>query len=315
MDKPIKAKVEAALFLTESPLKAQAVATMVGEDVNIVRQIILELIREYEERQGGLEVSDDNGYIIQVKDEFATLVNEFVPLEMPTSLIRTLSAIAIKQPVAQSEIIKIRGQGAYEHIKELTERELVSKKEDGRSPILTTTKKFQEYFRLSKDGKSLRQHLTDEDKESIEQAAAERATIPAIDTQGVFDASPDPDAEPIGMPAEVVSEQMVSEQADLVDSQEKDATNDESTTVSESESDVAGDQPQEEDGKAESQPSAPDGISIEPIPEASADQPVADDSDREVSLNSDKTEQREFFKANPANLDDVSAGAPSIDLT
>lgn len=184
----LKAKVEAALFLTEKPLKATAVAKIVQEDVDKVRRTIIELINDYEERNLGLEIADDSGYIIQVKDQYATLIDEFVPLEIPTSLIRTLSAIAIKQPVMQSEIIKIRGAGAYEHIKELIERELINKKEDGgRSPTLTTTKKFQEYFRLSKDGNSLRQVLIRQDKEREEQEAKN------AEAEETFDASPDSD--------------------------------------------------------------------------------------------------------------------------
>ena len=81
-----------------------------------------------------------------------------LPVEMSAALIRTLSAIAIKQPIPQSEIIRIRGAGAYEHIKELAEKELIAKRDDqgSRSPILSTTKKFQEYFRLTRDGKELR---------------------------------------------------------------------------------------------------------------------------------------------------------------
>src|SRR5579883_2433902 len=178
----LKSKIEAVLFLTDKPLRAQAVARIVNEDVQIVRQAILELINDFETRQGGLEISDDDGYIIQVKDEYASIIDEFVPMELPTSLIRTLSAIAIKQPVAQSEIIKIRGVGAYDHIKELIERELVIKKEEGgRSPQLTTTKKFQEYFRLSHDAKSLRQELKSADKPADE-AAANLSVAEGVDT-------------------------------------------------------------------------------------------------------------------------------------
>lgn len=189
----LKAQIEAALFLTEKPLRAQAVATIVNAEVNLVRQMILELIRDYEARNGGLEVSDDDGYIIQVKDEYTNLVDEFVPIDMPTALIRTLSAIAIKQPVMQSEIIKLRGAGAYDHIKDLLARELIMKREDGgRSPILTTTKKFQEYFRLSKDGKSFRQQMSGELKaasRSNEQAgesdvAADGAAIASAVAEG-----------------------------------------------------------------------------------------------------------------------------------
>ena len=193
MENNLKAKVEAALFLTEKPVKASAVAKIVGEDLDKVRRTILELIRDYEERDLGLEIADDNGYIIQVKDEYATLIDEFVPLEIPTSLIRTLSAIAIKQPVMQSEIIKIRGAGAYEHIKELMERDLVNKKEEGRSPTLTTTKRFQEYFRLSKDGKSLRQILIRQDKEAEAELEGDNENIENSESteNNSFDASPD----------------------------------------------------------------------------------------------------------------------------
>jgi segregation and condensation protein B len=173
----LKAKIEAILFLTDKPMRAQAIARIVNEDVQVVRQSLLELVHDYEERQSGLEIADDNGYIIQVKDQYSAIIDEFVPMEMPVALVRTLSAIAIKQPVAQSEIIKIRGAGAYDHIKELVERDLVTKKEDGRSPMLSTTKKFQEYFRLSQDAKSLRNELRKEEKKEA-QAAAEGEELP-----------------------------------------------------------------------------------------------------------------------------------------
>jgi segregation and condensation protein B len=165
----LKSSIEAILFLTDKPLKAQSIARIVNQDVQLVRQAILELIHDYENRESGLEIGDDDGYMIQVKDEFASIIDEFVPLELPTALVRTLSAIAIKQPVSQSDIIKIRGAGAYEHVKELLERELVLKKEEGgRSPTLSTTKKFQEYFRLSRDAKSLRDEL----KHQVTEAAS-----------------------------------------------------------------------------------------------------------------------------------------------
>lgn len=178
----LKRQIEALLFLTDKPLKAQVIARSVNQDVQLVRQAMLELINDYEERNGAIEIADEDGYMMQVKDEYSNLVDEFAPFEMPTSLVRTLSAIAIKQPVMQSEIIKLRGAGAYDHIKELMVRELIHKKEDGRSPILTTTKKFQEYFRLSKDGQSWRKVM---EQNNIEPAPMQ------LDLPLDFDASPD----------------------------------------------------------------------------------------------------------------------------
>jgi segregation and condensation protein B len=163
----LKAQIEAILFLTDKPIKAAAIARQVNQDVQIVRQALLELIHDYEDRDGGLEIANDDGYAIQVRDEYASIIDDFAPMDMPIALVRTLSAIALKQPVTQSEIIKIRGAGAYEHVKELMIRELIQKKEEGgRSPALSTTKKFQEYFRLSQDAKSLRQDLSKQKKDA-----------------------------------------------------------------------------------------------------------------------------------------------------
>jgi segregation and condensation protein B len=160
----LKPRIEAVLFLTDKPLAAAAIAQLVNVDVQAVRQSILELIHDYEERNSALEIADDGGYMMQVKDEYATFANDLAPIDLPVSVVRTLSAIAIKQPVLQSEIVRIRGAGAYDHVKELLEKELITKKEEGRSPLLGTTKKFQEYFRLSQDAKTLRSQLKEQAK-------------------------------------------------------------------------------------------------------------------------------------------------------
>ncbi len=208
----IKGKIEAVLYLTDKPLRAQAISQIINIDVDMTRQAILDLIRDYEDRKGGLEIADDNGYILQVRDEYSTIINEFAPLELPTALVRTLSAIAIKQPVMQSEIIKIRGAGAYDHIKELLERQLINKHEEGRSPTLTTTKEFQDYFRLTKDGKSLRTMLAKEAKaantpepgaEVLPGEVAPSEVIPQVMPEQIvttFDASPGPEPNTMSQP-------------------------------------------------------------------------------------------------------------------
>jgi len=190
----LKTHIEALLFLTDKPLKAQAIARTLNQDVQAIRQAMLELINDYESRNGALEIADEDGYMMQVKDEFSSLVDEFAPFEMPTALVRTLSAIALKQPVSQADVIKIRGAGAYDHIKELEIRELIHRREDGRSPILTTTKKFQEYFRLSKDGQGWRQELntvTKAGKEESGETVSAESQAPVAVQLDVFDASPD----------------------------------------------------------------------------------------------------------------------------
>jgi segregation and condensation protein B len=175
----LKSRVEAVLFLTDKPVVAAVVAKLVNEDVQLVRQAIMQLIYDYEQRNCALEISDDDdGYMMQVKDEFANLANDLAPIDLPVAVVRTLSAIAIKQPVMQSEIVRIRGAGAYEHITTLIEKELITKKEEGRSHLLSTTKKFQEYFRLSQDAKALRTQLKDQDKEEKLEALDQQLELP-----------------------------------------------------------------------------------------------------------------------------------------
>jgi len=220
----LKKHIEALLFLTDKPLKAQVIARTLNQDVQAVRQAMIELINDYEGRDGALEIADEDGYMMQVKDEFSALVDELAPFEMPTALVRTLSAIALKQPVSQADVIKIRGAGAYDHIKELEIRELIHRQEDGRSPILTTTKKFQEYFRLSKDGQGWRQELSTTAKAGKDESAAENSKSTTAEARAVqldvFDASPDTDT--------ARASSMLGEATDLIDN---DATTNISTVT------------------------------------------------------------------------------------
>ena len=59
---------------------------------------------------------------------------------------KTLAFIAYKQPLMQSNLVKVRSNKAYDHLKILEEKGFVSKEPKGRSYMLRTTKKFVEYF-------------------------------------------------------------------------------------------------------------------------------------------------------------------------
>ena len=50
----LKNRIEALLFLTDKPIKAQAIARSLGEDVQQVRQAMLDLINDYENRNGAI---------------------------------------------------------------------------------------------------------------------------------------------------------------------------------------------------------------------------------------------------------------------
>ena len=68
--------------------------------------------------------------------------------ELDKPLMQTLAVIAWKYPVLQADVIKIRHNKAYDHLKQLEELGFVSRQVFGRTRKLTLTPKFFEYFDL-----------------------------------------------------------------------------------------------------------------------------------------------------------------------
>lgn len=152
----LKAKIEAVLFITAQALEVKDIAEILKEEEDIIEEALLELIMDYAAREGALEIDDENGYILQVKEEFMDIVEQLCPVELKPSVLKTLTIIALKEPIRQSYLKELRSS-AYEHVAELLKMGLISKNKDknGRSFNLRTTQKFKEYFKLKGDAKML----------------------------------------------------------------------------------------------------------------------------------------------------------------
>lgn len=153
----LKSRVEAVLFITARAVTAEEIANILDEEHETVEEALLELIVDYSARDGALEIDDENGYILQVKEEHMDLIELLCPVDLKPAVIRTLSVIALKEPIRQTVLKDLRGSTAYEHVQELVEKGLVSKHRDknGRSFNLKTTPKFAEYFKIKGDTRSL----------------------------------------------------------------------------------------------------------------------------------------------------------------
>ena len=153
----LKSRIEAVLFTTGKALSAKEIADILETDADTVEEALLELIQDYSFRDGALEIDDENGYILQVKEEHMDIVEKLCPVELKAPVVRTLTIIALKQPIRQTELKDRRGAVAYEHVQELLEKGLISRTKDknGKSYNLKTTKKFDEYFKLKGDTKAL----------------------------------------------------------------------------------------------------------------------------------------------------------------
>ena len=152
----LKSKIEAILFITSKAMQPEEIAQLLGIEEEVAQEALLDLMFDYASREGALEIDDEDGYIIQVKAEHMDIVEKLCPVELSPAVIKTLTVIALKEPIRQSYLKEIR-PSAYEHIAELLEQGLISRSKDknGRSFNIRTTKKFQEYFKLKGDIKAL----------------------------------------------------------------------------------------------------------------------------------------------------------------
>ena len=148
----LKQKVEAVLYLKGQPMNLAAIADALGCEIEDAEMGLIDLISEYAHRDSALEIVEtDVGFALRLRSEFEDLVHKLIPVDLGRGTLRTLAAIALKKNIVQSELIDLRGAGAYQHVQELVEQGFVRKKrqaEGGRSSILQVTTKFHQYFEI-----------------------------------------------------------------------------------------------------------------------------------------------------------------------
>ncbi|MEA5593766.1 SMC-Scp complex subunit ScpB [Rivularia sp. UHCC 0363] len=144
-------KIEAILYLKGKPLLIGEIADYAKCDRTTAEEGIIELIDEYARRDSALEVIETpQGYSLQLRSDFHELVQTMIPVELGVGALRTLAAIALNSPMLQSDLINLRGSGAYQHVPELVELGFVRKRRNGdsRSFSLQVTPKFHQYFQI-----------------------------------------------------------------------------------------------------------------------------------------------------------------------
>jgi segregation and condensation protein B len=150
--------VEALLFASPDPLSESQLARLTGRDKRHIPLIIDKLNLSYLEwgRSFRIERFGDS-YRLYTLTEYDKYISRLADLPRPARLSRAalevLAIIAYRQPVAKSEIEKIRGIDSDGVIRTLLERGLIfmSGKSDapGRPLLYKTTQEFLEFFGIS----------------------------------------------------------------------------------------------------------------------------------------------------------------------
>lgn len=145
--------IEAILYLKAQPLKIAQIAEFARCDKESAEEGLIELMGEYAHGEGALEIAEtEEGYALQLREIYKPLVNTIVPLDIGLGALRTLAAIALRGPIAQNELVELRGSGVYQHVPDLVEQGFVKKRRqsDGRSSWLQITEKFYQHFEIDK---------------------------------------------------------------------------------------------------------------------------------------------------------------------
>ena len=141
---------EAALYVSGRPLDLKTIGSIIGaRSEEKIRAIATAVAERYEAADSPVQVLElpDGRFVMQLKAEFAKHVKKLAnrPLLTPGPL-RTLSFVALRQPVTQAYVVRVRGKLAYTHVKQLKDMDLITDEKIGRTRILKTTTTFADYF-------------------------------------------------------------------------------------------------------------------------------------------------------------------------
>ena len=164
----MKNKVEAVLFTTGKYMSVEEIAKILNHKKDVIRKALEDLEKEYSSRDSAITLQKhEDQYKLNIKKEHGNISNRLLSgkeFDSPTT--KTLAVIAYKSPAIQAEIIKIRGNKAYEHIKSLSDSGLVISEKQGRTRLLKLTENFYDYFDIAE--KELKQKFEPTKKQELE---------------------------------------------------------------------------------------------------------------------------------------------------
>lgn len=146
-----KNKVEALLFSAGRKMDIEELSSLSKiRDYTVLKGALRELKEEYEAKGSSLMLFEEgNSWKLTVREHYLPLVHGIVTqTELERPLVETLAVIAWKYPVLQADVIKIRHNKAYEHLKQLEEIGFITRQKFGRTNKITLTQKFFDYFDL-----------------------------------------------------------------------------------------------------------------------------------------------------------------------
>jgi len=159
----VAARLESALYSAGRPLTVEELIKASGTESQQKTLAMLDsIIKKMKSIFKAIEIVilPDGSYVFQIKPEYSSSVRKYAskPL-LSRATQKTLSYIALEQPISSKQLLEVRGSGVYAHLKELRQLNFVEHQTVGRLRIYSTTEKFQKYFGIEGDVNTLKQKL------------------------------------------------------------------------------------------------------------------------------------------------------------
>jgi segregation and condensation protein B len=155
---------EAGLYVAGRPLDLKTLGNVTGtRSKKKVRKLAKILIESYKNRNTALEILELEGerFVMQLKTEYAEGKIRKLSTKplLSSGPLKTLSYIAFRQPILQTQIIDVRGHHSYGHLKQLEEMDLIFREGAGRKKVIKTTHFFADFFGLSHELRIMKRQL------------------------------------------------------------------------------------------------------------------------------------------------------------
>ena len=159
----VAARLESALYSAGRPLTVEELIKASGTESRQKTLAVLDsIIKKMKNIFKAIEIVilPDGSYVFQIKPEYSSSVRKYAskPL-LSRATQKTLSYIALEQPISSKQLLEVRGSGVYAQLKELRQLNFVEHQTVGRLRIYSTTEKFQKYFGIEGDVTALKQKL------------------------------------------------------------------------------------------------------------------------------------------------------------
>ena len=145
---PLDTLLEATLFGAGRSMTVADLSLALGYDEDQMLDSLYSLRSTLKRRRGGaLQVAEvGNRWAIEVKPEIANHLPKETKTEIPQKLLKAAALIAYHQPMAQSRLVELLGQKAYDYVRELAQLGMIDRRKDGNTRRLITTRRFSEAF-------------------------------------------------------------------------------------------------------------------------------------------------------------------------